>query len=97
MSRQCIARRGDHTLGHWAAQLQIAGGGERHQGREEQKALAEVSEEIARAIRTVIKREVREAEVAELIAENSRRIDALEAMLGGGPGAVSTRRSRGTA
>ena len=65
--------------------------------REEQKALAEVSEEIARAIRTVIKREVREAEVAELIAENSRRIDALEAMLGGGPGAVSTRRSRGTA
>ena len=65
--------------------------------REEQKALAEVSEEIARAIRTVIKREAREAEVAELIAENSRRIDALEAMLGGGPGAVSTRRSRGTA
>ena len=36
---------------------------------EEQKALDGVSEAIARAIRTVIKREAREAEVAELIAE----------------------------
>ena len=53
--------------------------------RSEQKALAEVSEEIARAIRTVIKREAREAEVAELIADNSRRIEALEAILGGAP------------
>ena len=33
--------------------------------RDEQKALAEVSEEIARAIRTVIKREARELEVTE--------------------------------
>ena len=36
--------------------------------RDEQKALKEVSELIARAIRTVIKREAREAQVAELIA-----------------------------
>ena len=65
--------------------------------RAEQTALAEISEEIARAIRTVIKREAREAEVTELIADNSRRIEALEVMLGGGSGAVSARRSRGTA
>jgi hypothetical protein len=51
--------------------------------REEQKALAEVSEDVARAIRTVIKREAREAKLADLIADNSRRIEALEAMLGG--------------
>jgi hypothetical protein len=38
--------------------------------REEQKALKDVSEGIARAIRTVIKREAREAEVADLIADN---------------------------
>ena len=50
---------------------------------QEQKALAEVSEEIARAIRTVIKREAREAEVAALISDNARRIEAIEAMLGG--------------
>ena len=65
--------------------------------RAEQNALAEVSEEIARAIRTVIKREAHEAEVIELIADNSRRIEALEAMLGGGPGAVSAKRARGRA
>lgn len=50
--------------------------------REEQKAISEVSEDIARAIRTVIKREAREAQVLELITDNSRRIEALEAMLG---------------
>ena len=50
--------------------------------RDEQKALAGVSEPIARAIRTVIKREAREAQVAELIAEtragstSSRRCSA---------------------
>jgi hypothetical protein len=49
---------------------------------EEQKALASVSETIARAIRTVIKREEREHEVAELIAANTRRLDQLEALLG---------------
>jgi hypothetical protein len=52
--------------------------------REEQKALADVSEGIARAIRTVIKREAREAEVTDLIADNCRRIEALESMLGRG-------------
>ena len=51
--------------------------------REEQKAIVEVSEDIARAIRTVIKREAREAQVLDLIADNSRRIEALEALLGG--------------
>lgn len=51
--------------------------------RDEQKALKEVSESIARGIRTVIKREAREQEVAELIADNARRIEALEAQLAG--------------
>ena len=46
--------------------------------RDEQNALAEVSEEVARAIHTVIKREARKSEVAELIADNIRRIEALE-------------------
>lgn len=64
--------------------------------REEQKALAGVSEDIARAIRTVIKREAREAQVAELIADNSRRIEAIEAILGGA-GSTAGKRSRGTA
>ena len=58
--------------------------------RDEQKALKEVSESIARAIRTVIKREARELQVAELIAGNARRIEALEALLSGG----SSRRPR---
>jgi hypothetical protein len=48
---------------------------------DEQKALRDVSEAIARAIRTVIKREAREQQVAELIADNSRRIEQLEALL----------------
>jgi hypothetical protein len=63
--------------------------------REEQKALAEVSEEIARAIRTVIKREAREGQIADLIADNVRRIEALEAMLGAP--ADRGKRSRGSA
>jgi hypothetical protein len=52
---------------------------------DEQKALAGVSEAIARAIRTVIKREAREHNVAELIEANARRIEELEAMLGATP------------
>jgi hypothetical protein len=48
---------------------------------EEQKAIRGVSEDVARAIRTVIKREAREAEIAELIGDNSRRIESLEALL----------------
>jgi hypothetical protein len=63
--------------------------------RAEQQAIAGVSEEIARAIRTVIKREAREAEFVELIADNSRRIDALETMIGGG--SAGRKRSGGTA
>ena len=51
--------------------------------RDEQKALSEVSEPIARAIRTVILREEREQEVAQLIAAQAARIDALEAAVSG--------------
>ncbi len=61
----------------------------------EQTAIKEVSEDIARAIRTVIKREARETEIADLIAENARRIGALEALLGAGR--TAGRRSSGTA
>ncbi len=49
--------------------------------RDEQKALDGVSEDVARAIRTVVKREAREAKVAELIESNARRIEALEEAL----------------
>src|SRR3954447_19971760 len=51
--------------------------------RDEQKALREVQESIARAVRTVIKREARELQVSELIADNARRIEALEELLAG--------------
>jgi hypothetical protein len=53
--------------------------------RDEQKALAGVSEAIARAIRTVIKREAREAQISALIDANRRRIEQLEELLGAGP------------
>jgi hypothetical protein len=49
--------------------------------RDEQKALADVSEPIGRAVRTVLKREERERSVAELISTNTRRIEQLEARL----------------
>jgi len=49
---------------------------------QEQKTLKEVSEDMARAIRTVIKREAKEAEIADLIADNNRRIEALEGLIG---------------
>jgi hypothetical protein len=62
--------------------------------RDEQKALKEVSESIARGIRTVIKREAREQVVADLIADNARRIEALEALLGGGAMAGPRQRPR---
>jgi len=64
--------------------------------RDEQKALSEVSEPIARAVRTVIKREAREAQVAGLIAETARRIDAIEALLAAA-GPASRKRPHGTA
>jgi hypothetical protein len=62
--------------------------------RDEQKALKEVSEPIARAIRTVIKREAREMQVAELIADNARRIAELETLLSAGPIAAGRSRPR---
>jgi hypothetical protein len=62
--------------------------------KEEQKALAGVSEAIARAIRTVIKREAREEKVTELIESNARRIEELEALLGAGPSLAGKRRPR---
>jgi hypothetical protein len=49
--------------------------------REEQRTLRGVSEPIARAVRTVIKREAREQQVAELISDNARRIETLERLL----------------
>lgn len=62
--------------------------------KEEQKALAGVSEAIARAIRTVIKREAREEKVAELIESNRQRIEELEALLGAGSSLAGKRRPR---
>ena len=62
--------------------------------RDEQKALKEVSESIARAIRTVIKREARELQIAELIAANTRRIEDLETLLGAGPATAGRQRPR---
>ena len=49
--------------------------------RDEQKALADVSEAIARGIRGVMKREEREQALTQLILANSKRIDELEARL----------------
>jgi hypothetical protein len=62
--------------------------------RDEQKALAGVSESIARAIRTVIKREVHERQVADLIEGNTQRIEQLEALLAAGPAIGGKRRPR---
>lgn len=52
-------------------------------GGDEQEALVEIADPVARAIAIVRKREHREAEVAALLAEQRRRIEALEARLGG--------------
>jgi hypothetical protein len=49
--------------------------------RDEQKALAGVSEPIGRAIRTVIKREAHERQITELVQANTQRIERLEALL----------------
>ena len=49
--------------------------------RDEQEALAGVSEAVARAIRTVIRREAREVEVARTIERNAQRIEAIERLL----------------
>ena len=50
--------------------------------KDEQKALAGVSEAIARAVRTVMKREVHEQRIEGLIEASERRIAKLEATLG---------------
>ncbi|HUP68095.1 MAG TPA: hypothetical protein VM145_07790 [Sphingomicrobium sp.] len=62
--------------------------------KEEQKALRDVSEAIARAIRTVIKREEREEKIAELIESNRSRIEQLEALLGAGSSLAGKRAPR---
>ncbi|MEO6224546.1 MAG: hypothetical protein ABIO80_01645 [Sphingomicrobium sp.] len=62
--------------------------------REEQKALSAVSETIARAIRTVIKRQEHEQEVADNIAATNRRIDRIEALLDGSAAVSAKRRPR---
>lgn len=51
-------------------------------GKDEQKALAGVSETVARAIRNVIRREEQEAKINELIAAQARRLDEIEAAFG---------------
>jgi predicted short-subunit dehydrogenase-like oxidoreductase (DUF2520 family) len=53
--------------------------------KDEQRALAGVSEPVARGVRNVIKRQAREREVLDLISANARRIDELEAMLAAVP------------
>jgi hypothetical protein len=49
--------------------------------KDEQKALAGVSESIARAVRNVMKRQARERQVLDRIDANAARIAALEALL----------------
>jgi hypothetical protein len=51
--------------------------------KDEQKALTELSEPIARAIRNVVKREAHEQEIVDLIGVVSRRVEQLEAKLYG--------------
>jgi hypothetical protein len=53
-------------------------------GGDEREALAEVADPIARAIQVALQREEREAAIAGLIAEQSRRIEVLEARLSSG-------------
>ena len=53
--------------------------------KDEQNALEEVSESIARGIRNVIKRQARERQVMDRIEANTRRIEQLEALLSGRP------------
>jgi hypothetical protein len=64
--------------------------------KDEQKALASVSESIARAIRNVIKREGRERQITDMISDNARRIAALETLFQGGS-TVQPKRRPGTA
>ena len=62
--------------------------------KDEQKTLSGVSEAIARAIRTVMKREVQERRIDSMIEDNARRIADLEARLGvAGPARKGAARS----
>jgi hypothetical protein len=61
--------------------------------KDEQRALVDVAEPIARAIRNVIKREARERRIAELIEANARRIETLEELLRG-PGEMAGKGTR---
>ncbi|HEX9955060.1 MAG TPA: hypothetical protein VGB48_07595 [Allosphingosinicella sp.] len=54
---------------------------------DEREALAEIADPIARAIHIVVKRERQEGEISALLAEQMRRIEALEARLA--PGAAA--------
>jgi hypothetical protein len=54
---------------------------------DEREALDEIADPVARAIHIVVKRDRQEGEVAALLAEQMRRIEALEARLG--PGAAT--------
>jgi hypothetical protein len=58
-------------------------------GGDEQEALVEVADPVARAIHIVRKREHREEEIATLLEEQRRRIEALEARLGGASAAAA--------
>ena len=51
--------------------------------KDEQKALKEVAEPIARAVRNVVKRVAYERRLESLIESNARRLDELEARIGG--------------
>jgi hypothetical protein len=59
--------------------------------KDEQKALAGVSEPIARAVRNVIKRQARERQVLDLIEANAARIAQLEGLLSASPPAAKKR------
>jgi hypothetical protein len=52
--------------------------------KDERKALADVAEPIARAVRNVVKRVAYERKLESLIQSNTRRIEELEARLIGG-------------
>jgi hypothetical protein len=54
---------------------------------DEREALVEVADPVARAIHIVVKRERQEGEIAALLDEQKRRIEALEARLGTLPSA----------
>lgn len=54
---------------------------------DEREALGEIADPVARAVHIVVKRERQEGEIAALLDEQRRRIEALEARLGARPAA----------